>query len=363
MGIHEDHAILGLRDDEILVELGARGPKRQFGRPRLNRRLDPSRSSFCEAAKKIRIFLRIFFEENSAPRAPRAVHLINARCLGFASKSPQRFPRHRGRRPVPRLRQSMPQSRYDQPARQTRLSKTHLGLGRMHVHIHQRGIAIDEQGRRRMAIPAEHIHVSRAQGPDQQLVPHGPPVDEEILMHRRAARIGRQGGKTGQMQPLALGIDGNGVLDEIAPQDAPQPSCKRVFRRAGLGMRFEDRARRLGLVDELEPDIWLRHGQTLHHVCHGLHFAPLGAEELQPCWRRIKEIAQFDHRAPLARRGSHQPHSPARRLKHCRFCAFGPRGHAQPPHGGQRGQGLAPEPEGMDVQQVRPVDLRRGMAR
>ena len=56
----------------------------------------------------------------------------------------------------------------------------------MHVHIDALGIDGDEQAGGRMSVAAEHIHIGRAQGAEQQLVSHGAPIDIDELGHRRA---------------------------------------------------------------------------------------------------------------------------------------------------------------------------------
>jgi len=93
----------------------------------------------------------------------------------------------------------------DQAARKARFAKSNLGLGGMHVHVHPLGRTIEKKGRGRVPVATEKIGIGPAQGAHEQLVAYRTAIDEEVLRHGRAPRIGGQGGVSGQVQPLALG--------------------------------------------------------------------------------------------------------------------------------------------------------------
>ena len=68
------------------------------------------------------------------------------------------------------------------------------------------------------------------------------------------------------------------------------------------------------LVDQGETDIGFGHGQTAQRIGHGLGFGPVGAQEFQPRGGGKEQVAQFDHRAAIARRRPHRPAAAADRL-------------------------------------------------
>ena len=197
---------------------------------------------------------------------------------------------------MPRFGQRMAQRRHDQAARHAGFAEPHLGLGGMHVHVHPFGVADQVQHRRRMPVTAQHIHIGRAQGPDQQLVADRAAVDEQELLYRRAARIGRQGGKAGQADALTLRINRQGIFGELHADQGAKPVRQRIEKIALLRVRPQDHAALAAPrhVAQREPDKRLRHRQPLHHVADRLRLGPVRPQELQTCGCRVEKIAQFD---------------------------------------------------------------------
>jgi len=218
--IDDDHAMGGLRDDVVLVDLRPRGAQWPVLGQRLGQGLDPGggREAGC-------VLGQTGWRLQGVGRAPRRrtgpLGQPGPRALG--PEGPQRRARHGARRPVPRSGQRMAQRREDQPAHHPRLAKPDLGLGGMHVHVHPLGRTVQKQRRRRVPALRQQIRVGRAQRAKQQLVAHRASVDEEKLRHRSAARIGRQRGETRQPQPVAFGIDAQRVFGELRSEDAPHP--------------------------------------------------------------------------------------------------------------------------------------------
>ncbi len=137
---------------------------------------------------------------------------------------------------MPGVGQRMTQSRNDQPPRQTGIAKPHLGFGGMHIHIHQRGVTVQKQRRCRVAVTTEEIEIGAAQGTGQKFVPHRAAIHEQVLRHRRAARIGRQRGKACQVQPLAFRINAQRVISKFAPQHPRQTTMQRIEQLALFGV-------------------------------------------------------------------------------------------------------------------------------
>ena len=201
---------------------------------------------------------------------------------------------------MPRLRQGVPQTRDDQPARDPAFAEPDFGLRGVDVHIHALGIAGQKQHGGGVTIPREEIHIGRAQGPDQQLVAHGAAIHEEELLHRSATRIGWQGGKPRQANPLALGIDRDRVIGKLAAKDPAETARKRAKQLALFRISAKDLARLIaGKIPQREADIGLRHREALDHIGDGRRLSAIRAQEFQPRWRGVKQIAQLDHGAAI----------------------------------------------------------------
>ena len=265
---------------------------------------------------------------------------------------------------MPSLGQSMAQGRDDQPPRHARVTEPDLGFRRVDVHIDQRRIAVDEQRRRRVPVAAEEIEIGRPQRTGQHLVAHGSPVDEQVLRHRRAPGIGRQGGVAIEPDPLARGVDLQGVLGKLAPQHTPQTGVQRVEQITVLTVGAEGHATLSAARDIAQSEGHRRfgHRQTLDCVRDRLRLGPVGAHEFQAGWRGVEQIAQLDHCACAQGGGFHRLHLATCDMDLRRIRPADPAGDRQASHGPQRRQRLAPETKGMDVQQVRAVDFRGRMA-
>ena len=199
--INNHHPGGGLRYDVILMHLRPRSTQR----PRLNlrHRLDP-RLRCLGKSHALRIIRCL--KRKRPPQCPLRgpVHLIHPH-LGPHRR--QGRIRHRGRRPMPSPRQRRLQPGDNQRPRRLGFPKPHLGFGRMHVHIHSFRVTNQVQHRRRMPVPAQKIEIGHPQCAQQHPVQNRPPVHKDKLLHRRPARIGRQGGIALQPQPLPLHIN------------------------------------------------------------------------------------------------------------------------------------------------------------
>ena len=225
-------------------------------------------------------------------------------------------------------------------------------------------IAGEKQHRRRMPARGEDVEIPRPQRAGQKLVTHRASVDEKMLRHRRAARIGRQRGKAGQPQPVARGVDGDRVLGELAPHHPRDAGvhCGPAVTRAAFGVGAEQGAAVI-LVDQGKGHQRLGHGQAAHDLGDGLGFGPVAAQEAQAGGCREEQVAQFDHRAAIAGRGAHLGLAAAGDGDLRGVAARDPAGDGQPADRAQARQRLAPEPEAADVQKVRSVDLGRRVPR
>ena len=229
----------------------------------------------------------------------------------------------------------------------------------MHVHIDEMRIAIDEQHRRRIPARGQDIEITRPQRPGQQLVAHRPCIDEDMLRHRRPARIGRQRREAGQPHPVALGVNGNGIVDEIATHHPHQTGMKRVEQIALLGIGAKDQP---VTVVQREPDRGFGHGQPPHDLGNRLRLGAFAAQEFQPRRGGEEQVAQLDHGAAIGRGRAHRL-GPASGHADLGPLGLGARGNTQPTDRAEAGQRLAPETEAVNIQQIGPVDLRGRMTR
>ena len=235
----------------------------------------------------------------------------------------------------------------------------------MHVHIHALRINEQVQHRRRMPVAAEKIIIGRAQGPIKRAVQHWPAVHKDKLLHRRAARIGRQGGIARQAQPLALHINAQGIGAEIGPQNARKSPMQRVKERALLGIGAKDHARRLAIggLGKGKADQRFGHRQPPEDLGDRLRLGPVAAQKFQPRRGGVEQISQLDHRAARDRRRAHRPLAPAHHRDCMSVQPLHPAGQHQPPNSAKAGQRFAPKAERADVQQVRAINFRRRMPR
>ena len=325
--VYDDHATGGLRDDVILMHLPPRGAERvvrgggrlfalgrgseRRGRFGHRRALHPAPDA-CGfgKARRLRVIGRLPRGGAGAVHA-RAVHLVDPCALRFGLHRAQSRLRYGGRCAVPRLGQRMAQGRDDQPPRQTGIAETHLGFRGMHVYIDQRWRAFHEQRRRRVAVAAEEIEIGPAQRACQQFVPHRAAINEKILRHRRATRVGRQCCEAGQMQPFAHGVDGQGVFRELSAQHLRQAAMKRLKQIALLGLGAEHITALTVPRDiaQHEAHEGFGHGQPLDDIADGLRLGPVGAQELESRRCGEKQIAQGDDGAAVQRRRAYLAHA------------------------------------------------------
>ena len=206
------------------------------------------------------------------------------------------------------LGQSMAQARHDQPARQAPIAKPHLRFCRMHVDIHLMRIAIQEQGHCRMPVARQKIRIRPPQRTYQQLVAHWSTVDKEILLDRRAARIGGQCGISGHMQPLAFGINAQRIFSKLTAQNPGQTAMQRVKHITGfrIGAKCDTPAVTARHIGQGKAGKRLSHRQTLDHIADGLGLGAIRAHKFQTCRGGVKQIAQFHHGACVQRRRAHR---------------------------------------------------------
>ena len=138
-----------------------------------------------------------------------------------------------GRRGAAALaRQPFLQRVHQQRAHQAGIAEPHLGLGRMHVHVHLARRQRDEQRDDRMAVARQIVGVGAAHHAEQQLVAHRPAVDEQILPERVGARERRQRDDAFDRDVLALAFDLDGVGAKLSVRECRRAAPAVPARRA-----------------------------------------------------------------------------------------------------------------------------------
>ena len=89
-----------------------------------------------------------------------------------------------------------------------RVAEAHLGLGRVHVGVHQRRVDGQEQRKYRIAFAVQAVAVGLADGLGQHAVTHEAAVDEQVLPVRTGAGGIGCAQQALQRQRTGLGRDG-----------------------------------------------------------------------------------------------------------------------------------------------------------
>ena len=361
--VDDDEAVAGLRHDIGFVDLRAR--RAQWTFDLLGGGLEALDTSVGRRFADIESFLRCFGKTKSGVAARRRHrHRPRRRIAPIKSGAPRYRDRTERRdsraaagrgRALTFARQRFLQRTHDQPAHQSAVAETHLGLGRMHVDVDLAALESHEQRQQRMAVARQIVGIGRAHRADQNLVTHRPAVNEQILAERVGARQRRQSGEAFQPHAFALRIDGDGIGAEVGAQHIAEP---RQF--VGGGAPGD---RRTLLTGEREGDVRPAHRQSPHDLAHGFGFAAVGLQELQPRRRGVKQIAHLDRGAVAERGGLGLAllagidfQRPGVRL------VLVPRRDDQPRHRADRRQGFAAKTERVDRQKIVAGQFRGGVA-
>ena len=140
---------------------------------------------------------------------------------------------------------------------------------------------------------------------------------------------------------------------------------ERIEKIALLGLGTEHLARLCLTRHITQHELHERFGhcEALDHIGDGLRLGTVGAHEFEAGGRRVEQIAQAHRGAVIDGRRSGGRSNTAGHGDLHTIGAPRPAGDGHAPHGGQRRQSLATKPEGVDVQEVRSVDLGGRMAR
>ena len=270
----------------------------------------------------------------------------------------QRRIRHRRAGAMARGNQRRAQRAHDQATHDPGVAKPHLGLGRMDVDVDHVGRRLEEQRHHRVAVARQEVLVSAAHRAVQQLVAHRTAVDEKILVLRRRPVERRQARETREPEALAIGVDGQAVVGEVAAHHGAEPRQPRriaLLQQRRNGRRQVDQGALFAL--EAKGDGGMRHGKAAHGVGDVARLGARLLQELEPRRRGEEKIANLDPRAG-GRGGGHRLGLGAAvdREAPGRVGDRRSRSDGKAAHRGDRRQGLAAETQRCECRK----DRRRG---
>ena len=169
---------------------------------------------------------------------------------------------------------------------------------------------LQKQHQRRMAVAGHEVAIGAAHGAEQQLVPHRPAVDVEILLAAGRAVEGGQADEAGEMHAVALGIHRHRAVAEVAPEHGGEAGEADIQQLALAGGVFQRRL--AALADgEAEGDLGVGHREALQHVFDVILLGARRLEEFQPGRHGVEEVAYLDPCSRRMRGRRHRPHRTA----------------------------------------------------
>ena len=242
----------------------------------------------------------------------------------------------------------------DHAADQLRIAKPHLGLRRVDVHIDLAARHVEEQRDDRMTVAREQVGIGTAQRPDEQPVLNRAPVDEQILMVRDAAIVGRQADHAADVHAAAIQIDADAVCRQIALRQ------RRNAAQLILPALHVEHAPSVML--DHKPNVGARHRQPLYDVKAGGIFATRAAQEFAASRDAREQILDRDAGALGERRGSFGDERAIVDNAPPAVTARDPAVERQPRNAGDRRQRLAPKTQRADILDRVVGQLRSRMA-
>ena len=229
----------------------------------------------------------------------------------------------------------------DHAADQLRVTKAHLGLGRMDIDIDLAARDVEEQRDHRMTIAREQVGIGTTQRADEQPVLHRATVDEQILMVGDAAIVGRQADHPADMDVAAVEIDPDAVRGQIAlgqRGDAAQLILPALHIERAAPVVLDD-----------ETDIGPRHREPLHHVEASRIFAARAAQEFAAGGNAREQIFNDDAGAVRQRGRAFGDHDAIVDDAPPAVAARDPAFERQPRDAGDRRQSFAAKAQRRDI--------------
>ena len=261
----------------------------------------------------------------------------------------------------------------DKTANEGGVAKADLGLGGVDIDVDLGRRAVDEQRDDRVAVARQHVLIGAAHRADQQPVAHRPAVDHEVLVARQPAIERRQADPAGQPEAVALGVDRQRILGEIAAEQRRQPGAARVIptgqahglkphgNRRGLDRQAQQHP--IVVADHGKADAGIGHRQPFHRLDRLVALAARRLHEFEARRRREKQVAHLDPRTGrVSGRDRRMLVAGLDANLPGRIGPGGPRDDAQAADRADRRQRLAAKPERGDLQQIVVGQLRGAVA-
>ena len=137
--------------------------------------------------------------------------------------------------------------------------KAHLDLGRVHIHIDQRGVDLHEQGVGGLFVAVQHVFVSAARPVHDHLVAHKTAIDiGELVVGARASGVGQTRAADHLERPSVV-LDRDGLRHEFFAQHIGQALFQAC--RAGVHAPLLDQ---LALVPDGKAHVGAGQGVAAH---------------------------------------------------------------------------------------------------
>ncbi len=170
----------------------------------------------------------------------------------------------------------------------------------MHIHVHLVGRQREEQSQHRVPPLRQQIAIGRAHGAVDQLVAHGPSIDDEILLERVRPVEGRKPGEAFEHEAAAHRAERQSIGHEFLAEDAAEPVEPMLDQPRLARIEAQDNALAIG---EAEADIRIGEREPLHRIGDCPAFRALRLHEFEPSGGGIEKIAHLDARSGFQGRG------------------------------------------------------------
>jgi len=237
-----------------------------------------------------------------------------------------------------------------------RVAEAHLPLRRVHVHVDELRVDLQEHDGDRVAAGRQRVAVGIAHCELQQPVAHGPAVHVQVQVAGPRAEDVRGAREAAHGQARLGGVEGQQRRARVGRQHRDHPLA-RVGRR-------QEQERALAVALELETDVGSDQRHALEPAGDVTRLGRGALQELAPCRHLTEQLGDLERRALGARHGADPSDSGTlpHQLRAQRF-ALPARAHAHARDRSDARQRLAPEAERADALQVaRFPDLAGGVA-
>ena len=177
--------------------------------------------------------------------------------------------------------------------------KSHFDLGRVDVHIDQRGIDFHEQGVGRLLVSVQHVFVSAACAMHDHLVAHKTAIDiGKLVVRARSGGVG-QTGAADHFEGAGVVFHSNGLRHKVFTQHIGQ-----TLRQTGRTGMNAPLFKQLAFVPDGKAHIGAGQGMAAHGFDAVRQFGAVTFQKLAAGRRRKKQLFHFHRGAHGAGSGA-----------------------------------------------------------